>query len=367
MLARMQRYLAYLVFIIFLSSCGSSEGDNRNLKAGSSIGYSESDSTSEIDSNINRLVRVALGGVDQGILMQGNDSTKPVLLVLHGGPGYAMMPLMHENNTVLEDHFIVVNWDQLGAGLSYSPAISEERISLAQLISDARELTTYLKTEFNQQKIYLMGHSFGTVLAMYMVEQAPDDYYAIASVGQVVNVIENEQLSYDFALEASIADGNVLAVEALSSVGRPDDDGEYQVESGYEVTAQWMAYYGGDLYGKTSTDEIEQAILNSDIYKEYQQQWLDGWELSQSLFNDTAVWEFDFRTDLPSIDVPVYFLTGRHDYDTPFVLVNEYYQLLSAPKKELIWFESSAHFPFYEEPELFNQALIDRFQHHNLD
>lgn len=109
--------------------------------------------------SIDSLEKVTLGGIAQWILLQGNDTSQPVLLVLHGGPGYAMLPLFHEYNRELEDHFIVVNWDQRGAGRSYNRGIRSASMTLARFLSDAHELTDLLKQRFAQNKIYVLGHS----------------------------------------------------------------------------------------------------------------------------------------------------------------------------------------------------------------
>ncbi|MDM8552670.1 alpha/beta hydrolase [Desulfobacterales bacterium HSG2] len=310
------------------------------------------------------LENITLGGIEQWILIQSNGFSKPILLVLHGGPGFAMMPLFHEKNRELEDHFIVVNWDQRGAGRSYSPNIPKESMTLAQLLSDAHELTGYLKDRFDREKIFIVGHSFGTILGIFLVRSYPDDYLAFGSVGQVVDVIENEQLSYDFALSQAVADNNASAITELEQTGRPDEQGEYADDSGYEITMKWVSHYGGEMYGKTDSEEIEEAILNSEVYANHQEELINGWTFSQALFDDENVWQLDFRTSVAKVDVPVYFFTGRHDYDTPFKLVEQYYEVLNAPTKEIIWFENSAHFPFYEEAENFNKMIIAKFLNH---
>ena len=65
--------------------------------------------------------------------------------------------------------------------------------------------------------------------------------------------------------------------------------------------------------------------------------------------------------DAPRLEAPVYFFEGRHDYNTPWELVQEYYDKLDAPKgKTLIWFENSAHSPNLEEPERFSRVMINR-------
>jgi len=314
----------------------------------------------EEDVSIDSLETITLGGVKQWILLQGNDVSNPVLLVLHGGPGYVMMPLLHLKNRELEDRFIVVNWDQRGAGKSYSSRIAEESMTLEQFVSDAHDLTLALKERFGQEKMYLLGHSLGTVLGMMLIDEYPGDYHAFVGVGQVVAIIENEQMSYDFALEQARAWNDSVAIDELEEIGRPDEDGEYANESGYEITEEWVAYYGGDLYGKNDTEDVESDILGSDIYSADTYKIVKGWEFSQAIFSDETLWYLDFRTELTEVAVPVFFFTGRHDYDTPFPLVEDYYDVLTAPAKEIVWFERSAHFPFYEEPGRFTRMMIEK-------
>jgi|GEM_PF-205415 len=313
-------------------------------------------STEAIDS----LEKINIGGIEQWIYITGNDVSKPILLFLHGGPGYSMMPILHKYNSELEKHYTVVNWDQRGAGLSYSDKIPENSMTLKQFVLDTHELTTYLKERFNQKKIFLAGHSFGTILGMEAIKKYPDDYHAFISIGQVVGFAENEQHGYEFALKSAEASNNSKAIKELTRVGKPDKDGNYKNSSGYEITMKWLEYYGGSIYGKTSTVELEEIILNSHIYKDAKYKLESGWMFSDLLFEDRDVLNLNYKNKIKSVDVPVYFLSGRHDYETPSKLIEEYFKILSAPHKELVWFENSAHFPFYEEPLKFNDILINK-------
>lgn len=310
--------------------------------------------------SINKLEMLEIGGISQWIHIKGKDINNPILLVLHGGPGFAMMPLLGQINSDLEDSFTVVNWDQRGSGKSYSPNIPTESMSLDQFVLDAEELTHYLKETFNQDKIYILGHSFGSVIAMKLIKEYPENYAGYFATGQVVDFVINEQHSYDFALEQSIEDKNTVAIKALNAVGRPDAQGNYILETGYEETSKYIEYYGGDLYGENSIDPIYDLIFDSNIYKEDEQKLLEGYEFSQLLFDDENVRDINLMKDIKKVEVAVYFLLGRYDFDTPSKLAQAYYDVLEAPYKELIWFDQSAHFPFYEEADKFNEVLIDR-------
>jgi proline iminopeptidase len=57
------------------------------------------------------------------------------------------------------------------------------------------------------------------------------------------------------------------------------------------------------------------------------------------------------------VEIPVYFFGGRYDHTDPFTLTEQYYSKINAPEKHIVWFEESAHFPFYEEPAAFARQM----------
>ena len=333
---------------LFLQKDHSKEPSNRPIPPDKSIGA------------ISSLEKVKIGGIDQWIYINGNDVSKPVLLFLHGGPGYSMLPILHEYNSELEKYYTVVNWDQRGAGLSYSSKIPKSTMTLKQFISDTHELTSYLKQRFKQEKIFLAGHSFGTILGMEAINKYPEDYHAFVGIGQVVSFAENEQHSYDFALKSAEEANNGKAIKELIKIGRPDENGNYKIDSGYETTIEWLEYFGGSLHGRNSTEALEEWILGSPIYKDAKHKVESGWIFSDYIFEDKEVRNLNYKNKIKSVEVPVYFFCGIYDYETPSKLVEEYFNVLSAPSKELVWFENSAHFPFYEEPHKFNDIMINK-------
>lgn len=314
-----------------------------------------------IEGEINILKKLKIGGVDQWINITGKDKKNPILLILHGGPGFAMMPIFEANNKELENDFTIVNWDQRGAGKSYYKNIPEESMTLQQLVQDANEITEYLKSKFKQNKIYIMAHSFGSIIGIELIEKYPQNYLAYIGTGQVVDFARNERFSYDFVYNMALEDNNKEALDILTTIGQPDENGSYINDSGYEETSKLVEYYGGDLNGKKSLDEIYDLIFENNIYQNDVQKILDGYEFSQLLFEDEDVLKLDFMSNRLELKVPVYFMLGRNDYDTPSILAEKYFDAINAPSKELIWFKNSAHFPFYEEPEKFNQIIKEKF------
>ena len=200
--------------------------------------------------SVAQLEQVTLGGMPQWVLMRGEDNRKPVLLVLHGGPGTAEMLMMREYLFELEKHFVVVNWDQLGAGKSYSADIPPHLLSVDQFVASTIELATWLRQRFKQDKIYLMGHSWGSILGIKAIKKRPELFAAYIGVGQFVNFVEGERASYEYALRTSKERHIAEAVQELEAIGPPP----YADDDDLKSTAterKWIVRFGGDTYGKT--------------------------------------------------------------------------------------------------------------------
>jgi len=331
--------LGGLVLAMFLSSCAAK---TPLIQAPNSIASLE---------------KVQLGGIEQWILIRGTDRSNPVLLFLHGGPGAAEMTTEHYFGTELEKHFVVVMWDQRGAGKSYSSKIPEKTMTIDQFVSDGHELTLVLKKRFSAEKIYLMGHSWGTILGTLLVQKYPEDYYAYIGIGQCVDLERNEAISYQFVLDEAKKRNNKIALSQLQKIGPPP----YQNQSEMMTQRNWLTKFGGAAYQKSSLGWMIKIALEA---KEYSAgdfvKFLIGVEYSDKLMWD-EIMKVNFLNDATRLEVPVYFFEGRHDYNTPWELVQEYYEKLDAPKgKTLIWFENSAHSPNLEEPEQFAEEMIDQ-------
>jgi proline iminopeptidase len=307
---------------------------------------------------------IELGGFKQVVRIAGDDVANPILLLLHGGPGFTEMALFAEYNKDLEKEFIVVNWDQRGAGLSYAPNIPDSTMTLEQFINDAHELVSWLKTTYNKEKIYVLGHSWGSVLGVNLVQRYPEDFYAYVGVGQGVNMFDNERLSFKFTLDTAIADNNHEAIKELKAIEkRYPPHGIVQLED-IKTQRKWLGYYGGAIYGQPNANKIFSRIKMEDnpLYDAEKAQ--AGNDYTFPILLDELM-RVNLMESATTLKVPVYFITGRYDYNTPFELVEDYMKVLDAPHKEIIWFENSAHWIPFEEPEKFNDVLINTVSKHS--
>ena len=321
------------------------------------------------------LIKVPVNGVDTYIYVQSSTpldvlNQKPLLLVLHGGPGFAMMGALVRANPSLLDAFVVVDWDQRGAGHSYVESQNLD-MKFDTFVADAHDVTTYLTDRYKRSKVYILGHSYGTMIGLMLVAQYPQLYGGFIAAGFAGDVVRNERGSRDWALNEAKRLGNATAIQELTAIGDPGPNANYpdysnpvhgQTKnnlSGSAITSYWVGQLGGDVFGRTGADEIEQGILNSDIYKNIP--WEEGWVYSQQVFEQSKLSDLDLWSRVKSVSAPVYFFQGVHDADTPYSLAKEFYNQLvvqGAGAKYWVDFENSAHFPFTEEPEKFSRQLI---------
>lgn len=304
---------------------------------------------------------VNINGLDQSILIRGEDIRNPVLLYLHSGPGSTEMVSFRTAQKDLEKYFTVVSWDQRGTGKSYSSSIPHESMTISNMVEDTKALTEYLLARFKKDKIFLVGHSWGTALGLSVVSKYPSLYYAYIGSGQVVASAKAEKYSFNYALEAAKEAGNKQAIRELGELNNVypylDTENNPNWYEDLKTERKWLLNLGGEVYGKSDNSFMFTPALGLSEYTlEDFIHFVQGSEFSLK-----AIWpefmKLDFRKDIQKVDVPVYFLQGSHDALTPSSLVEEYFNLLSAPKKELIWFDKSAHHPMYEEPGKYEDVL----------
>lgn len=310
--------------------------------------------TPKIEGNksVTLIHKIELGGLEQYIMVRGKDSDNPILLFLHGGPGYPQISFARKYQKELEESFVVVNWDQRGSGMSYSHDIPKETMNRDVFIEDTRELIDYLCVEFDKEKVFLVGHSWGSELGLHVVNKYPERIAAFISIGQVVNGYENEVVSYDYVLKMAKKNNNKRALDELMRIGKPPYT---NIVSDTVTQRKWLGKYGG-VERKVNT--MNDIILGSIFSPEYTG--IDGIRFALgNKFTADTMWgqnlDLDFMKDISEVKVPIYFCVGRYDYNTPSILVEEYYNQIIAPDKEIIWFEESAHFPHFEEPDKFVQ------------
>ncbi len=312
--------------------------------------------------SIASLEKVKLGGVNQWLIIRGQDVNKPVLLFLSGGPGASEAARVLRFNSELEKHFVVVIWEQRGCGKSYPSRNPKSDLTVDRYVTDIVELTDILCKRFDEQKIYLVGHSWGTIIGVRAAQQRPDLFHAYVGTSQMVDALETDQMIYDMMMEHSRKTGDTEFVKTLEKQGPPPYFGKSPIKP--------YATLFGREYSVFEASNIKESEYRRDgdilllMLKQSEYGWLDRLNYLLGLMNTFNVvypqlQEMDFRLDATRFDLPVYIVLGRHDMNNPSRIPEEYFNMLEAPKKELIFFEDSGHGMIWEEADKFHDLMVE--------
>jgi pimeloyl-ACP methyl ester carboxylesterase len=282
---------------------------------------------------INSGEAVEIGGIKQWIKFQGVDDQAPVLLFLHGGPGNSVMGYADRFTKELQKNFIVVQWDQRESGQTAILNTSPQVLTVSLFISDAIELIEFLRTRFSQEKIFLLGHSWGGYLGLRVAAEKPELLHTYFAMSPMVNQLESERLSLLTLKEKAVKENNVQAISELNQVEIPFKNAEHLF-----YHRKWLSkLMGSATPTRAKADE-----------------WAPAW---LALFNEAS--QTDFFKFAPELKCPVYFLVGNKDYQTHHKLTELYYQDVVCSGKKLSWFSQSAHNPHLTETAKFQQLIIE--------
>ncbi len=301
--------------------------------------------------------RIRLGGAEQWISVKGESPAKPLLLFVHGGPGAAMTPWLARFAPGLSSRFTVVSWDQRGAGKSWRAIEPRSGMTVARLVEDTVELAGLLAPRSNDGKVILVGHSFGSMLATLAVSRDPGPFAALVAVAAVISAPENDRRSWERTLTVARERKEQSAIANLEDAGPPPYDGPGLFERSFVLLA-WAERFAAEKTGSnpfraSSLVALAQSAEYEPLDREnYWQAYQTSYEILQPQF--AAV---DLRDRVQVLKVPVTVALGRHDGNTIPELAEGWLGALSAPRKELVWFERSAHAPLFEEPEKFGELL----------
>ncbi len=274
-----------------------------------------------------------------------------------------MTPVAHIFGRELEKHFIVVHWDQRGSGRSVH-GVPPESLNLEQFLSDTHELIGMLRARFGVDRVYLLGHSWGSVLGLLTAQRHPELLHAYVGMGQVTDERRSEELGLAYVRQRARELGEEEALRELAGLKPPYLEDPRQAV----IQRKWLSRFGGNFHdGKPFLlwRDIDRRWALSAIFSpEYS--WLDlmRYLRANSRMQSALYEEFkhvNLMETVQKVDVPIYFLMGRHDHNKHPSLVQEYYERIEAPQgKTLIWFEDSAHSPCLEETSRFVETMVTR-------
>jgi pimeloyl-ACP methyl ester carboxylesterase len=294
-----------------------------------------------------------LGGLDQWVMIRGENRANPPLILLHGGPGFSEMRLLRHFNALLEKSFTVIYWDQRGAGKSFDRKISKSTMTVEQFITDLDELVDTVRKRVGKEKVVIFGHSWGSALGVLYAARFPEKVSAYIGGAQIGDSSAAESVSYAFAMAEAQRLNNRKALAELRAIGPPP----------YSARSLWtertcLQRLGGQLKAAVLWN-IGRIILGGP-----ESSLLDLPNLVRGFrFSLDAMWGEVAKLNLmklaPALQMPVFFFLGRNDHWVPPETSLAYFDALTAPSKKLVWFEKSGHEMFVDEPEKFNTAMLE--------
>ncbi len=311
-----------------------------------------------IPGSLSERVTVKIGGIPQSMIIQSLNPANPVLLFVHGGPGMPEFFMEQDYPTGLEQHFTMVWWEQRGAGMSFSSDIPPETMTMDQMISDTIEVADYLRDRFGQDRILLLGHSWGSYLGIQVAAQSPDRFLAYVGMAQIVHQLRSEVMAHDYLLGAYRALGDGGMVRKLEAASVSLEDG---------LSPAWMRLRDAAMHGAGGgqTRDINSVITGIflPIWRVRAYTLMDKINVWRGkIWSRPFFWEAmlrdDISTRLTTFELPVYFIVGKYDQTASPTLSRAYFDAIEAPVKGFYVFEDSAHSPLFEDPEHATQILL---------
>lgn len=321
---------------------------------------------------IDQIDKVTIGGVKQQILIQSYSKNNPVILFLHGGPS---MPLpgvssrgkdytIVTNTKKLVQHYTVVFWDQRGTGKSYHDDIPKETMNFWQFVHDADELIDYLRSKFNQDKIYLVGHSYGSLIGIYLAHQSPEKLHSYVGMSQIISWTENDKLCFKWAKDEANRRNDVKALKELDSIGEPPYVNSYKQ---WGVLRKYQIKYSSMIYSDNKVKHpglfkitLDMLISKDYRFKDAMNAFYKGHKL---IYTDEFIKDiptYNVKKDIRGLKVPVTFIHGRKDVHVHDELLLEYIHSLEMNQKpRVIWSEKSSHIFHPDDTALIEKILIE--------
>jgi pimeloyl-ACP methyl ester carboxylesterase len=298
---------------------------------------------------------VRIGGIDQAIQVRGEDRANPVILILHGGPGISMMALTPAFKS-WEKYFTVVQWDQRGAGKTYGRndgPMEVAEMTIGRMSADGLEVAAFIRAYLHKDKIIVLGHSWGTILALRMVISKPTWFTAYVGTGQLVDKTSNEDIAYHQLLTKVRDAGDAKGERALQLIGSPP----YRNLEDLIAERKWVT-----TYDTSAERNLESTLTPMVLFAPNYSLWdildfLHGISFSQAAtYAENSV--YDARALGLRFEIPFFIFQGDEDHQTPTILAEQYFATVEAPLKKFELLKGGGHSVMLTMPDLFLNSLL---------
>lgn len=295
---------------------------------------------------------IRLGGIEQWITIRGDEANRPIVLLLHGGPG-DVQSAFTQAYALYEKHFVLVQWDQRGAGRTFAKYRDQTPdLSLDRVASDGIELAEYLRKRFPSNPIVALGHSWGSVIATVMVTRRPELFAAYVGTGQVSSWAESAEAQLAFLRSKAKEPGNEAIRRTLDSIGPVDPTNAAQYFSATRPLRNFMTESDNVWLRRIRLLARDSSGLTVDDLATMS----DGMRFSGRAFLSTQMGE-RLSATFVTFELPYFVIQGEHDWFTPTAPAKSYFDRVVAPRKRMIVLEGAGHFALVTHPRAFIAAL----------
>lgn len=298
---------------------------------------------------------VTLAGISHYLLHYKSKPEEPVILFIHGGPGQSESSLAYKVEEYMERNYNIVYYDQRGAGKTWLKN-KKAKPDTALLKRDLLEIVQYLKKTYRKEKIGIIGHSWGSVLGSMFALEHPEHTLFYIGNGQVINIMENEKTGYAKLKEAIEKSGNKKDIKKLEKIG------EYPI-----------GYFDLNVYRKMGKIRDLQAkyhlaaSFDKDTVKIIKKSPVMGVRdllpLLTGMFVNIQVMKdlmsFDLRKYQADYQVPVYYVLGENDQQTPVEISMKYFDEIHAPEKKLYLIPDAGHLTMLDNTSAYRKAVTE--------
>src|SRR5688500_13330449 len=302
---------------------------------------------------------ISINGIEQWVTIKG-ESSKTVILFIHGGPGSPLSPYSDTLYKEWKKDFIIVQWDQRGTGKTFGHNAPEELtpeylksnpLSLQQMITDGIELSEYLLKHLDKQKIILFGTSWGSVLGVKMATKRAELFYAYIGHSQIVNPSDDFAL-YNKVYQMAKNNRDTASLAILNTLGAPPyakakNTGlllrivkKYERANSVPAPDSWFIVspaYDNPKDNQNRSDGDDYSFVN----------YVGDNHLGVQSIRSTI----NFMKDNLDFKLPVYLIQGNEDLLTSKETTKEYFDTINAPEKKYFLLPKTAHG--------FNQSVLN--------
>ncbi|MBU3114454.1 alpha/beta fold hydrolase [Clostridium lacusfryxellense] len=298
---------------------------------------------------------VSINGINQYLFHSGTKYDNPVMVFLHGGPGSAESLFAHIFQEKWEEIFTVVHWDQRGSGktLTKNP---HNYPTIDLMLKDLFEIIQYLKGKYKKQKVIILGHSWGSVLGSTFIKRYPEEVAYYIGVGQVVSMLENERVGYEKVKEMILQANDKKSLKKLEDIG--DYPGEKFDNKAMDKCGKIRRLQGKYNLAIKMDFSIFKAVFKSPIFKLSDiPAMIKGLRANEKIIDFLGA--FDLMLEPTEYKVPIYYILGGNDWQTPYVIAQKYFETINAPYKKFYLIPNAGHMTMLDQPKLFYDVLLE--------